>query len=703
MAQKENINFSAQLPSGADPVSAQGALLAQSGAIEGQAASVGAAGTSTLIKQGVSTAIDAAHGYLESSQESDIKKILEQRQGSQVAGDAALIFANPDSTPEDLRRANRDLDSVKNALSQGVITREQALLAIDAKVKSYSNILPGYASELRKKAVALTGVEHMGRYAEYVALTKQSMSEKMAEQQLKDKLAIEQHIRLKFADVTGRPLQGGIDGDDGRWFQQRMAIIEQEKAADIQAKLKKNTVAQNEAQVHQVLNANLAIGLLDLSEVMQGIVVADPKTGQPKFAPTDRSVLREKALALVQTKFGTLRAKILSYDENSLSPQTRETMLNRLNTQEAELTKNLTNQDTFDAFDKMMNRKQAMTRDIWSSFALANPEASIARESGLLSNPIIYQLYSQARERGGKELARFENLYPLTAKALNQLSGNLQFADDLRNNAKDVVKDPEHLDKIKDVDPVKYDFLMRKLSDTLSTIAIKGYGVDPETQTTRKLNIVNMVTAFARQIDVNKPDMVREWNRVISHPGVVDAIKVLPKQEQLNVISPIALKTRELLDKPVVGLFAQLGNIQRKEADGTFSSVSFDVTLNPTTKLFEVVDTTKKRRGVGTSGGMLSGNLAGVSPPPLVYGGVKTIIDNINKSIIIFNNLKELGWSSSEFAEGDLSTMLLNRYNAGFFDLSYEERSAALAKAGKSPDEKPLKLKKPIPTSELIK
>src|SRR3990167_2133102 len=118
MAQRDRIDFSAQLPSGADPISANGFLLAQAGALEGQAAVVGATATSNLIKQGVSTAIDAAHGFLESKQEEDITKTLDQLKASQVAANAATIFASPDATPEDLKKANSDLDNVQSALSQ---------------------------------------------------------------------------------------------------------------------------------------------------------------------------------------------------------------------------------------------------------------------------------------------------------------------------------------------------------------------------------------------------------------------------------------------------------------------------------------------------------------------------------------------------------------------------------------------------------
>ena len=692
MAQnRERIDFSTQLQQGADPVSPQGNLLVQAGELEGQAKVVGAKANSTLLAQAAGTAIDAAHGALASGLENDIKKKIDQYELS-TKFDSAMqqydILAQNEAAPEDLTKAQAEITKYKHALDQGLITREQAILSIDKSVKDYSNVLPGYASDLRKLATTLTGVEHMGNYREFALLNKQSMNEKLALDRAKFEQDTQQKMITMFVEKYKRLPQGGLGGTDMKLFREEAALAAQAEGLRVRADVKGATIAQTEPVVVDLVNTRMGQGLLQLNQRLQGIVNAkDPKTGQV-MSPENKVLLRQQVLSDVGDFFDGLKAEVSGFNSNQLSLATRETIMNRLNTQHKDLVASLQNQDSFDDFNKTMKITSERASDVMNKWAIANPHLKIIKESGLIT-PDVAKLWIDS-QRDPRRSAEFRKTYGNSIddffKSVTTGTGT-NYSD----NARKVGEDPAQLDRLKATDPGQYQAQLHTLRDSIKAVAKVGWGEGAETQELRKKQFATWLTSFANQIDPSKPDLVKEWLTLSSDPQIVGRISELPKQAQLQAIDPLVNKTRGLLESPMVGLFARLGKIQREQANQLLNPTEFAVTVNPTTGLFQIQTKQRGKKGAVDITGQGAGGFAYGEPSivsgdggNLGFGEIKAILDNVNRSVMTLNNLKDIGFVPSDMPKEGLAVDLLNKFNAGYFDLSWEDRNKAISPARKN-------------------
>lgn len=686
MAQ-ERLDFSTQLSPGNDPISPNGGLLVQAGQERGQAAIVGAKATSDLFKQGAGMAIDAAHGYLESEQEAAIKKTTEQLMASNKFRDTVDILNSPTSTPDDLKKAQQDLENSKAALDQGLITRDQALLQIDKKVKEYSNVLPGYAAELRKQAATLTGVPHMGYYAEYAALTKASMGEKLAEHRALAALKETEHLRTGFITENKRiPTESDL-----KVWAAIGALEVHAKQLKIQAEIRGATVAQIEPTIQDLVSNRLGQGVLKISTMISGLAGGKDEKGN-LIPPTNLAIARGQILSLIDREFAGLQAEVNSFNSNQLSSQTKETILNRLNTQHKDLVTSLTNSDSFDAFKKIMSIQGEQAKNIFDRFAIASPASYIMTRTGLAPNT-AFELFTDAR-RNPQRYEVYKKNNPELAQVFESiLTFGSQEGQNLADNSAKISRDPGHLDAVRATNPAQGVLQMHILKDSIEKVSKEGWGTDPQTKENRMTNFANWITAFSNQVRVGSPDIIREWTKLVSNPNLITRISELPKQVQNEVVAPIFNRTREILesqDVPENGLFAQLGRIIKDQSEQLLLATEFRVVVNPTTQLFEVQSKSKARtkgavditpEGAGSVAYNISDKWTTRTGSNLGAIGLKEVLDNINRSIQTLKNLGSIGYGpSDETIKEGLSTNLLNKFNAGYFDLSGPERNKALGK-----------------------
>ena len=695
MAQRDRIDFSTQLPGGADPVSANGALLAQAGAIEGQAAVAGANATSTLIKQGISTAIDAAHGYLESNQEADINKTIEQLKASQTAARSATIFESADSTPEDLKKANEDLDKVQSALSQGTITREQAILAIDSKVKTYSNMLPGYASELRRKAVELTGVEHLGRYAEYAALNKQTMSEKLALESAMAKQKAKEKLTTDFITTYGRM---PTTPQDFNMFATQKTLLAQAAEADAKSKLTNLSTQERETAFVDSVNKTLGGGIMQLGLLINGLKGSRDAKGQP-IAPQAVPVQQAYILSEINTFFESMKGKVLETPSGALSKATRDDLMNRLDKQHTELVTGLKNTDNFNWYTKTMQLNKMEADDVVNEWIRRNRGLEIMRRNGLVP-PEIVKLWHDAKDKGRGAYADFQRRHPefdaymrgSMAGAKEGSGGGGGAIRGPNDNLSDSLKDPTILDALKKTSPGEYIAHVNTLHDSVAAIAKEGWGQDPETQAKRKKDFASTVLAFTSQVDGVNRQMVSKFLNLTSNPNLLGRLedKDIPKQDKLRVADAVVSKVLPLLETQKTGLFEVLKAAISEQANQLMVPTEMKLELNSNTGLFEIA----AKQGIKPWSKNWNASLGG--------GVIRRTLDDINKAVSTLNILKET--LPKAFPEGgNMSEDMLRRFDSGYYSLPYSERSKAIERATGEPSDKVPKLDKLIPTSELSK
>ena len=693
MAQnRERIDFSTQLGAGADPVSANGGLLVQAGTVEGQAKVVGAQAVDVLAKQGAATAIDAAHGYLESGQEADTKKIIEQLKASQVAANSAMIFESPDSTPADLKKANQDLDNVKSALDQGTITREQALLAIDSKVKEYANVLPGYASTLRKKAAELTGVEHMGRYAEYSALSKQGMAEKLAYDAAKAKQDLQQKVDTDFLTMYGRRANGR---QDYIMFANQKTLLAQAAEAEARSKLTNLGTQQREEAFVDSVNKTMGGGIMQLGLLINGLKGSKDKNGNP-IPPQAVPVQQAYILGEIDTFFGSLKSKVLETPSSALSKATRDDLMTRLGTQHKDLVDGLKNADNFNWYTKTMDLTKMEAADVVARWVVANQGLEIMHRNGLVP-PEIVKLWHEAKDKGAGAYSDFQRRHPefdkymrgSMAAAKEGGGGGRGSIDNLSNS----LSDPTTLDALKKTDKGgEYTLHMNTLHDSLAEIAKNGLGVDPETKAKRIRDLPKTIIAFASQLDGKDRQLTSKFLNLTANPNLFGHLELVPKQERLQVADAILSKVFPLLETAKMGLFEQLKAAMSEQANQLLVPTEMKLDLNTNTGLFEIA----VKQGVRPWTKQWSPSLGG--------GSIKRNLDDINKAVSTLGILKDL-MPIAFPPGGDMAEDMLRRFNSGYYSLPYTERSKAIERATgvQQPDEHPLRLEKPIPTSELIK
>ena len=679
----KNIQFGAQLPGPATPVSPDGGLLVSAGQQEGQAIQVAAAGDATLLKatgdlfqKAGEAGLGLYKGSLESNMEKNIKATIDNYQQN-VNLQASVGFlqqaVDAGAPPQAVQDALSRIDKYKAAITQGTMTRDQALLAIDATVKDYSNRMPGWASDFRKQASLLTGVEHMGSLYEHNLLTQKSMMEKQQELALKE----QERLRNHFIDTYKRLPVGGMNGPDMTMFAQQAAL--QQKAADLDTNIKisNQTIAQSEPQIVDLINTRMADGVMTLNMRMQGIVNAiDPKTNKP-LPPESQVVLRQQSVSDVNSFFAQLTAQVASFPASKLSSATREQQLTRLETQRKSLVDALSNQDAFDAFQKTMKIETAKAGNIMDKWKLANANLVPLIQTGVMASPLAEQ-WLRAQENPNTQ-ADFARRSP----NIDQL-----FRGTLANYGENYSKgitDPSHLDALKRTSPAEYQNALNGGVETLKQIANKGWGETPEVQKAQKTNFSNYIATLASQAKPENKEISAKWNELMSNPNIIARIKELSPQQQLEALSPMLDATKNILEDGTFGSMKLLGQLVERN---TTDTSKVDIRYNDVTNKFEAfVNTVTKGRsnmfsptgenpaGAATFEAVKGGDKVTSTP---AVGELKATVDNINKSLGILSSAAEFkGIYSDGTTQEGIVKNYFNKFHAGFFNLPEEVRSIA--------------------------
>lgn len=654
-----------------------------------------AKGNAELLGDVGKMAIDATKGFLESGLERDIKKTLAGYDTVVRHDDATLRLQMletgfvPDSTPEDVIKAKADIEKYKKAMDQGVMSRDQAVMAIDKSVKDYSNTMPGFAADFRKLGYQLTGVEHLGARAEFEALSKVSINDKIKADYAKFFADKQQQMVGDFVNKYKRWPIGGLNGPEMAIFRQQAAIAATAENLKAQTEVVNQTVAQIEPKVVDLVNARLADGIITLTQNMQGIPFStDPRTGKPN-PPEDKAVLRQRILADTNTFFEGLKSEVLKFSANQLSNATREQLMARLQNQQTEMGNALKNQDAFDDMKKTMEIRQAKAQDVIAQWSIANPSLLIFQKSGL-PTPDLAKFWIDS-QRDPRRQADFTRVYGNVADAYYRSvsTGGPGMANYHVTNMSRLSTDPEHLDRLRETDPGAYTVGLHNVRDGIKSVLTNGWGQTPEMKDKQKAAFMNWVSGFGRQVDPKRQDLVDEWTKTMSDPRLITRLKELSPDMQVGAADAIMTRTRAILENPDVGFMKRLDNLV-KEANGNIRGVQYDLVLNPTTKQIELTQTERKLTGKSQSGQTEA--VTTPANPLLGFGEIKNVLGVVNRSLGVMSNVGQgvEGAVPPDMNARGLPQDYLAKLKAGFFSLSYDERNKALeaAAGSKSPKAK---------------
>lgn len=684
------------------PTAPDTAPLVAAGIKEGEAAVTRARGEAISSLTGLEVSktiagqvVEAGKGYLESSLESQVKQTVDSYEARVKTDNAQLaldLFEDKvmPSTPAEVEKAKADIQKYRNALDQGIMTREQALLAIDKSVKDYSNRMPGWASDFRKLAYNLTGIEHVGRYREHSLLTTQSAAERYREQQMDFIRKMQQKAIENFVQTYGRLPEGGWNGVDMSLFRDQLALRANADKLKDQLSIRDSTVAQNEPVALEYINHRLSDGLITLNTRLQGLVYSkDPKTGKP-YGSENKIIIRQNVLADIGTFFETLKSEVLGFNTNQLSQAAREQQLNRLNTQQEQLTTALRNQDSFDDFRKNMELRASLAKDVINKWAIANPHLEIIRQSGM-ATPEIARVWFDF-QADPKRQAEFRRRY---GGALDDYFRSLSMGGQplQDRHASDMSKSSvseEHINALKLTNDGAYRAAMHTLRDHIKDIAIKGWGDSQETQELRKMRFADNLRVFGSQIDFRDDSAVKSWVQLMSDGRVAERVQDLPPNLQAIAIDSVITKARDVVENSEFGAMKRLTTLQKSLGDSTILGTLSSATHGP----FELVyddksgqikvqqysrffggktqsrkEYTVKRDEKGTATELEEKPIL-TDGGSLGFGEVKELVALANRALSV---LKTFGQE-----ERDLASDTVQKFNAGYFGMAPEEREKAL-------------------------
>lgn len=694
----KNIDFSPDLGKPADPVSPNGQLLVSAGRLEGESAAQGGAFKAAVTQQVAGLAMDAGKGFLESNLEKDTRRTVDAYEARVKTDDATLTLdlfnsGMVENNPVEVEKAKADIQKYKDALDQGIMTREQALLQIDRSVKQYSRVMPGWASDFRKLAGKLTGIEHMGAYAEHNLLSKASASEKLRADQLDFLQKTAQKQITMFVERFGRMPVGGLQGDDMKVFREQLTISANADALKKQIEMRDSTIAQNEPRVTNYVNHRMADGMMTLSTLMQGIVTGvDPTSGKP-FSSESKILLRQNLLSNVNTFFEKVKTEVLGFNTNQVSNATREQLMTRLNTQQKELVDSLKNQDNFDDFRKTMELRASKAADVMAQWAIANPHLKIIKESGI-ATPEVAKLWIDS-QREPRRQTEFRRIYggALDDYFKSITSGGVAMSNYHSSNMTGASQSEDHMASLRTTNPGAYQAAVLGLRDHIKSIAQGGWGDSQETQDLRKSKFADNVRVFAAQINLSDEASVKEWTTLMGDPRVAARIKELPQAEAAT--APVMMKTREVLENPEFGVMARINRLAEK-LEVTHKNKAFDLIQDPATGQIKVQYypwegvAANSQPGMGKRGRKMpvvgDGRQVGDDGPELAR-----LVATANRALAVMNNFQE--GLPGDLQGGSLAKDTVEKFSQGYFGLSVEGRQQFLEDRGGDPEKKEKKSK----------
>ncbi len=288
------VDYSLQLSDiGAPQAGAQGELLLAAGATEGAAAATRGkaaamqkdADTGAISFLGTS-AIAAGKGYLESELgkeiQGDLNKLedvgpqalqsqntlayLNSPQYIEEATNQLTVAQENGADPKVVGEFTAELKRIVAAQEQGIMTNTEVRNRIGAEVKKYSAMMPGWATDFRKLAADMTGIERVDTYGIHQALIGKSARDKAAERQQEVQLQLDKEI----ASEQGVPITGVTPAMRQRHFESQQLKF---GLAQMKAKMEgKNLVKEQADEAYgQMVDVSVSTAMLSLSQKLDTV------------------------------------------------------------------------------------------------------------------------------------------------------------------------------------------------------------------------------------------------------------------------------------------------------------------------------------------------------------------------------------------------------------------------------------------------
>ena len=191
------------------------AFVEEAGAQTDKSIAAGGAAKAKAISFLGTQAVEAVKGALEASEQKDLKSDLSKLEGPgnqaqenlrNFTDDLASFSDNPPQQPELVDQFIGHAKDYIAAQQQGVMSQSEVLTRMAATVKQYSAMAPGFASQFRKVAADLTGIDQVDTYQIHKALTtetdKAKQDAKIQEAQLQLDKNIAENMGVGINQIT---------------------------------------------------------------------------------------------------------------------------------------------------------------------------------------------------------------------------------------------------------------------------------------------------------------------------------------------------------------------------------------------------------------------------------------------------------------------------------------------------------------------
>lgn len=696
MSSKRNIDYSVQLPDiGVPTDGGAGTLFAQAAAKSGEAEAMKMSANTNLLANIGGMAIQAGKGYLEAGVEREIKDTIDQTPVGEKAQAAAQDYRNFMNEQVAVQNVMGEMGAVYRpevmamssegqrvmaAAEQGLLSRDEALARISTTVKKYSAMMPGWASDFRKIAAELTGVDKVDRLAVHNFFTKEDARAKAAERRAEVQLQLDKELASYFGI--------GLDQISQQHRQAYMQLKGVRAAHDeLDAKIKSGNLVQGEAD-----KAFGQMVMLDTASQIASLNADLVKLGALNADPTKFRESQEFGLQL-STKIGLMF--------NAVSQRVREMVKpdpNRpsMSVEQAQRTIDSLKKD-FDSYQDMVKsvegrnmflnlvkKSEGDVTMMMNNFSLASPHTALLGKYGVF--PPIFQAYMSMMDK--KE---FETRFPGLAGPVEALLNppSQQMYAKLFGTVMD--GQPVNLREVARVSPEMAKLCAADLLECAKAWP-KDANATPEKRTawSRAMGVLGNTLNFSVDKDIDAAV------KAVAAPEFKTFARSLSSVERNVAFAPLLVSidtaTRNNIGEVQAGLDAWNSDENNKARNAGWR---LTVQQDPITKELKVVpvnSSTGPRPGpTGPMGTWNTGRTGGVSMPAGVGQNsqetqrrVQTILNRINKSADVFYEVgsllgvSDMG-SSAAFRDHVFSMVRDNKrgpLSAGF-DRALEQTSNA--------------------------
>jgi hypothetical protein len=553
----------------------------EAGGAAAKATSTAAAGKSKLISFLGTAAVDAVKGKLESDEEKDIKSDLTKLEGPgnpaqqnlrNFTDDLASFSDNP---PQDPTLVDQFIDHAKGyieAQQQGVMSQSEVLTRVAATVKQYSAQAPGWASDFRKAAANLTGIDAVDTYQIHKALTTESDKAKQDAKIQEAQLQLDKNI----AENMGVAINQVTPSIRSMWTQHQQLKLAADNA-DNQTKWQ--TLGQKGAdQAHnQIVSMQLGSEVADIGANFAKLTALNSNPDK---------VVDAKAFGLQMAgQLQMAQDRMVKFINSRTIPQDGKLAMSE--DEAAKRIKGVT--DMFNTYQQGLQHIEG--RNMFAALVQkSKDDVSALTDNFKLANPYMTMLNSY-----GVDSKLFEAWVGLGSKE----EFEKRFGKNLSDAMQGVMNYPQlhagTMSRIaagQNVDMSQLGNLDPNLKAVVATDMFHSpmeWSKDPAPTDAKKSAYSNTMGAATQSFNPAAPQDLKAVYNVLADPNTKSFVPKLTQQQRANAFGPVVAKVEATVPQVGAALQASIAEFNSPANNASRQGQKIELTQNRLTGAFEVV------------------------------------------------------------------------------------------------------------------